>query len=98
MAGLVRDRSLGALIVAVIVGIIVGSFLNSFIQLLPIGESVVKTWFTTPINLGFGDFLQNKPLLVDLGALKFQLGFQIKFSLMSLLGLFGSLYIFRWYH
>ncbi|MBD3344084.1 MAG: DUF4321 domain-containing protein [Chitinivibrionales bacterium] len=38
-----------------------------------------------------------RPLVIDLNAIKFQLGFQMKFSLLSILGIFISLYFFRWY-
>lgn len=97
MAALLKDKPLSALLVATIIGIIIGSYLNSIFQMLPGGNTVVKTFFTYSIPVGIGDFVQNKPLLLDLGALKFQIGFQIKFSLMSLIGLIVSLYLFRWY-
>lgn len=97
MAGLLKERSIPALIIAIILGIIIGSFLNGIVQMLPGGPTVVKTFFTYSVPVGVGDFVQNKPLLIDLGAFKFQLGFQIKFSLMSLIGLIVSLYLFRWY-
>ena len=97
MAGLLKDKSFPALFLSVILGIIIGSYLNGIIEMLPGGSSVVKTFFTYTIPVGIGDFVQNKPLLIDIGALKFQLGFQIKFSLMSILGLIVGLYMFRWY-
>ena len=37
---------------------------------------MVKTFFTYSVPVGVGDFVQNKPLLIDLGAFKFQLGFR----------------------
>jgi len=97
MAGLLKDRSLSALIVTIIVGVIIGSFLNSFVMALPGGTNVVKTFFTHSISFGIGDFVNNKPLLIDLAALKFQIGFMVRFSLLSLIGLVVSLYLFRWY-
>jgi len=97
MPGLLKDRSLSALIVTVIMGVIIGSFLNSFVLSLPGGTNVVKTFFTHSISFGVGDFVNNKPLLVDLAAVKFQFGFMIQFSLLSLIGLVVSLYLFRWY-
>jgi hypothetical protein len=97
MAGLLKERSLSALIITIIVGIIIGSFLNSFVAMLPGGANVVKTFFTYSIPFGIGDFVNNKPVLIDLSAIKFQIGFQIKFSLLSLIGLIVSLYLFRWY-
>jgi hypothetical protein len=94
---LLKDRSLSALIVTIILGIILGSFLNSFVMALPGGTNVVKTFFTHSISFGIGDFVNNKPLLIDLAAVKFQIGFMVKFSLLSLIGLVVSLYLFRWY-
>ncbi len=37
------------------------------------------------------------PLIIDLSAVKFLLGFQIRLSLLSIVGLALSLYFFRWY-
>ena len=37
------------------------------------------------------------PLVIDLSAVKFLLGFQIRLSLLSIVGLALSLYFFRWY-
>jgi hypothetical protein len=39
----------------------------------------------------------DKPVLVDLNAIKFQIGYMFKFSLLSIIGIFVSLYFFRWY-
>jgi hypothetical protein len=65
--------------------------------MLPGGENVVKTFFTYSIPVGIGDFVNNKPVLVDLNAIKFQIGFMFEFSLLSIIGVFISLYFFRWY-
>ena len=97
MAGLLKDKSLPALILFLIIGIVIGSFLNGIVAILPGGASVVKTFFTYTVPFGIGDFVNNKPLLIDLAAIKFQVGFQIKFSLLSIIGLIVSLYMFRWY-
>jgi Domain of unknown function (DUF4321) len=97
MAGLLKDRSLAALIFFIVIGIIIGSFLNSFVEMLPGGPNVVKTFFTYPVLFGIGDFVNDKPVLIDLAAIKFQIGFQIKISLLSIIGLIVSLYMFRWY-
>jgi hypothetical protein len=97
MAGLLKDKPLGALILIVIIGIIIGSYLNSILEMLPGGGNVVKTFFTYSIPVGIGDFVHDKAMFVDLAAIKFQFGFQIKISLMSIIGLIVSLYLFRWY-
>jgi xanthosine utilization system XapX-like protein len=97
MAGLLKDRSFPSLFFAAILGIIIGSYLNSAVEMLPGGASVVKTFFTGSIPIGFGDFTQAKPVVLDLAAIKLMLGFQVKFSLLSLVGLIVGLYLFRWY-
>lgn len=102
MAVLLKEKRVSTLILVVVVGILIGSFLNSVVEMmLPGGTgggiNVVKTFFTYAITFGVGDFTSNKPVLIDLNAIKFQLGFQIKFSLLSVIGIFISLYFFRWY-
>lgn len=97
MAVGLKERNTGTLMLVVLVGILIGSYLNSLMGLVP-GTNVVKTFFTYDfINFGVGDFVHNKPLLIDIDAIKFQLGFQVKFSLLSIIGVFVSLYFFRWY-
>jgi len=56
-----------------------------------------------PLLLGVEDvargdrFPDVRPLVIDLSAVKFQLGFQLKLSFLSIVGIFLSLYFFRWY-
>jgi hypothetical protein len=95
MAGLLKDKPLSALIFFVLIGIIIGSYLNSLMGMLPGG--VVKTFFTYSIPIGIGDFITNKPVLIDLSAIKFQFGFQLRISLMTIIGIIVSIYLFRWY-
>jgi xanthosine utilization system XapX-like protein len=97
MAIQLKEKRVSTLVLVVIVGILIGSYLNSFVEMLPGGENVVKTFFTYSIPVGIGDFVNNKPVLVDLNAIKFQIGFMFKFSLLSIIGIFVSLYFFRWY-
>jgi hypothetical protein len=94
MAIALKEKSFWTLMLVVVVGILIGSYLNSLIGLIP-GENVVKTFFTyNLINFGLGF---PNPILLDLSAIKFQIGFQMKFSLLSIIGVFLSLYAFRWY-
>lgn len=97
MAIQLKEKRASTLVLVVIIGILIGSYLNSFVEMLPGGENVVKTFFTYSIPVGIGDFVNNKPVLVDLNAIKFQIGFMFKFSLLSIIGIFISLYFFRWY-
>jgi hypothetical protein len=98
MAVNLKERNFLTLVLIVVVGILIGSYLGVLITLIPGGANVVKTFFTYNfISFGFGDFVNNKALLIDLAAMKFQLGFQMKFNLLSVIGVFVSLYFFRWY-
>ena len=112
-----KEKSNGTLILVVLVGLLIGGYLNSLVSAVIPGKSnVVKTFFTTNIKFGIGDFGDSnlinidvddpsqmrkkkilRPLIIDLNAIKFQLGFQIKISFLSIIGLFIGLYIFRWY-
>jgi hypothetical protein len=90
-----KEKRIGTKILIVIVGILVGSYLNSLIGMIPVGENVVKTLFTYNfINFGIGF---PHPVVIDLDAIKLQIGFQMKFSLLSAIGIFLGLYFFRWY-
>ncbi|HEX3019460.1 MAG TPA: DUF4321 domain-containing protein [Chitinispirillaceae bacterium] len=97
MAVPLKEKRVSTLVIVVLVGILIGSYLNSIVKMLPGGESVVKTFFTYSIPFGVGDFVNNKPILVNLHAIRFQFGFMIEFSLLSIIGIFVSLYFFRWY-
>jgi hypothetical protein len=92
-----KEKRVSTMVLVVIIGILIGSYLNSIVEMLPGGENVVKTFFTFSIPVGIGDFVNNKPVLVDLNAIKFQIGFMFEFSLLSIIGVFISLYFFRWY-
>jgi hypothetical protein len=88
MAGLLKEKPLSALVFFIIIGIIIGSYLNSLIGMLPGGSNVVKTFFTYSFPIGIGDFVNNKPL---------QIGFQLRISLLTIIGIIVSIYLFRWY-
>jgi hypothetical protein len=90
-----KEKNIGTLILVVIVGILIGSYLNSLIGMIPGGNNVVKTFFTYNfINFGIGF---PHALILNLDAFKLQFGMQMKFSLLSVFGIFLSLYFFRWY-
>ena len=96
MAVGLKEKKFGTLLLVVIVGILIGSYFNSLIGVLIPGENnVVKTFFTynfIPFGVGFPN-----PMNVNLDAIKLQFGIQIKFSLFSIIGIFISLYFFRWF-
>jgi len=102
MAVPLKDKKIGTLIVVVLVGIIIGALLNAIIEQVGIklgGENVVMRFFTYTIPFGVGGFDEGHPapVIIDFAAIKFQIGVQFRFSLMSILGVFLSLYFFRWY-
>lgn len=89
-----QEKKFSTLFLIVLVGILIGSYLNTVVGMLPVGQNnVVKTFFT----YNFIDFGFTNPFVVNLDAIKFQIGFQIKFSLLSIIGIIMSLYFFRWY-
>jgi hypothetical protein len=95
MAISLKERKASTLILVCLIGILIGSYLNALVGLLPGGDNVVKTFFTYNfINFGIG---YPHPIFVDIDAIKFQIGFQMKFSLLSAIGVLLGLYFFRWY-
>ncbi len=94
MAIVPKEKKASTLLLVIILGILIGSYLNTLIGLIP-GDNVVKDFFTFNfISFGFG---YPDAALIDLSAIRFQFGFQVKFSLLSVIGVFVSLYILRWY-
>lgn len=91
-----KERSIGTLILVSIIGIVAGYYLTTTLcALIPGDGNVVKTFFTTNfISLGLGF---PNAVYLDLGAIKFQIGFQMKFNAFSIIGIFISLYCFRWF-
>jgi hypothetical protein len=89
-----KERNIGTLILIAFVGILIGSYLNALVGMLPGGGNVVKTFFTASINFGVG---YPNAIFIDLDAIKFQLGFQMKFSILSIIGMFLGFYLFRWF-
>jgi hypothetical protein len=95
MAPPLKDRKLGTLVLIVLLGIIMGAYASALVKImLPGSDNVVKTFFTYALPFGVG---YPSPFSVDLIAIKFQFGFQFEFTMLSILGVFLSLYFFRWY-
>jgi hypothetical protein len=95
MAPPLKDRKVGTLLLIVLVGIVMGAYMSALVKvLLPGSDNVVKTFFTYALPFGVG---YPSPVIVDLMAIKFQFGFQFEFTMLSILGVFLSLYFFRWY-
>lgn len=96
MAVNLKEKNFTTLVLVVIVGILIGSYFNTLLGMILPGEgNVVKTIFTANI-IKFGIGYPN-PILINLDAIKFQFGIEMKFTALSVLGVFLSLYFFRWY-
>jgi hypothetical protein len=88
----IHKKSIGGLILSVMVGLMAGSYLTKLFSMLP--DNVVKQFFTKSISFGFG-FPES--IVFDLSAMKLKLGFSCEFTLLSLVGIAITVYIFRWY-
>jgi hypothetical protein len=117
MAIAMKEKNFWTLVLVIILGVVIGSYLNTLIRnVIPGDNNVVKTFFTTNITFGIGDFGDSRgmvasiddgtsrhpvkrlsPLVVDFSAIKLQLGMQVSFSFMSIIGILLSLYILRWF-
>jgi len=96
MAPPLKDRKVGTLLLIVLVGVVMGAFMSALVEMLVPGNgNVVKTFFTYAVEFGVGS--PDKPVAINLIAIKFQFGFQFKFTMLSIIGVFLSLYFFRWY-
>jgi hypothetical protein len=95
MARWLEDRKVGTLVLITLVGFIIGSYASLLIGMIPGDYVVVKEIFTfnfLPISFGYPS-----PISVDLGAVKFQFGFETKVNVMSIIGVFVALWAYRWY-
>lgn len=99
MAVPLKDKKFGTLVIVVLIGVIIGAYLDGLVTMLLGDNNVVKQFFTYTIPFGVGGFDEGRPtpVIIDLYAIRFQFGFQFRFSLMSIIGVFLSLYFFRWY-
>jgi len=91
MAVQLKDKKFGTLVLIVLFGVIAGALMSELIKLIPVGDNVFKTFFTHPLEFGLDN------IAVNLIALKFHFGIKFQFTLMSIIGVFLSLYFFRWY-
>ena len=76
-----------------LVGMLIGTMISLFISFF-IPEGVVKNFFLLSKSFGFGATENN---WVDFGFLRFKLGFFFDISVVSILGLFVSWYLLRYF-
>ena len=79
--------------IVILLGCIIGTALSLFIGLI-IPDGVVKDFFVLSRSLGFGHSANN---WINLGPLRFKLGFFFDVSIVSLFGVFISWYILRYF-
>lgn len=85
-----RSRPLGVLIVMLVVGSVLGSLFGELLGVI-LPEGVVRDFFVKGFQPHFG------PMTVDLGVIGFTLGFKLKLTVASVLGIMLAVHIFRWY-
>lgn len=97
-----RKNGVGRLIVFIVLGLLLGGILGECFGLLfgSLGElmnaggqnNIVRNLFVDH----FFEIGSEHPITIDLYMLKFVLGFGFKLNVMSIVGLFISLYIWKW--
>ncbi len=85
-----QKRSVGFLLITLIIGGAVGTLLGDLIG-LTLPEGVVKQFFLQSVSWGIS------PFTLDVLVASFTLGFRIKFSISSVLGLGGAYYVLRYF-
>ncbi|MCU0610554.1 MAG: DUF4321 domain-containing protein [Candidatus Eisenbacteria bacterium] len=85
-----RSRPVGILILVLVVGSIFGALVSQLIGLV-LPQGVIRDFFVRGFQPQFG------PLSVDLGVIGFTLGFTLKLTVASVLGIMLAVHIFRWY-
>ena len=77
----------------ILLGGIIGTAFSMFVGFV-IPEGVVRDFFILSKSFGFG---QNPNNWVNLGPLRFKLGFFFDISILSIVGIFISWYILRYF-
>ena len=87
-----NTRPLLLIIIIIVFGCIIGTGLSQlFSSVLP--EGVVKDFFLQSKLLGWGD----SNSWIDFNIIKFRLGFYIRISVLSLIGMIVSWYFLRYF-
>jgi len=88
-----NNKSIIFIFIVILLGCIIGTALSLFIGLI-IPDGVVKDFFVLSRSFGFGHNANN---WINLGPLRFKLGFFFDVSIVSLFGVFISWYILRYF-
>tara|TARA_Y100000590_G_scaffold108084_1_gene122914 strand:+ start:239 stop:508 length:270 start_codon:yes stop_codon:yes gene_type:complete len=86
-------KSFGFVFFVILVGMLIGTVFSLFISFF-IPEGVVKNFFLLSKSLGFGATENN---WLDLGFIRFKIGFFFDISIVSVIGLLVSWYLLRYF-
>ena len=86
-------RSFEFVFFVILVGMLIGTVFSLFISFF-IPEGVVKNFFLLSKSLGFGAAENN---WLDLGFIRFKIGFFFDISIVSIIGLLVSWYLLRYF-
>jgi hypothetical protein len=82
-------KSPGILLIFVLIGGLLGGVLGEILRVMA-PHGTIQTVFATNFVLGI-----TEPLTIDLVLLKFTIGFVLKINLLSLLGMFLGIYLYK---
>ena len=85
-----RRQRFGVLVLWLAAGAVIGSLVGQLIGLI-LPEGVVRQFFLTGTNIGFG------PGTLDLAVLSITVGFRLTINVVGVLGILFAGYYFRWY-
>jgi len=88
-----QKRPIIYILVVLLMGCILGTALSIFISLI-LPDGVVRDFFILSKSFGFG---QNANNWLNLGPLRFKLGIFFDVSIISIIGIFISWYILRYF-
>ena len=88
-----QKKNLFFILIVVFIGCIMGTALSMFVSLM-IPDGVVKDFFILSHSFGFGHSPNN---WINLGPLRFKLGLFFDVSILSIIGIFVSWYILRYF-
>ena len=85
-----RSRPIGILVIVLVVGSVFGALFSELIGLI-LPQGVIRDFFVKGFSPEFG------PLSVNLGVIGFTIGFSLRLTVASVLGIMLAVHIFRWY-
>jgi len=86
-------KSIYFILSLILLGCVIGTGLSMLISYI-IPDGVVRDFFILSKSFGFG---QNPNNWIDLGPLRFKLGFFFDVSILSIVGIFISWYLLRYF-